>query len=270
MKYRNREDNYYDKETFWHEVAEKSSTNISPVIISKQSVGQANSYLSTYKSCRRCRYILLVTVLVSPYLLILPIVAVLLCVYMEKYSTVNLSYQLTGAQKAAFEEQVAYVKKIMPSQRVSWIKSRSKIFESRYEAGAKEILDGVPCKILYASPYPFRTNLKVLSIQSEQTSVTFFPDRIIIISNDHVADIPYEGLCYEYEDYNFVEDRGVPKDAIIIGYTWAYVNKDGSPDRRFKNNQRLPICGYGKLSITSKHGLNVCLMFSNRNLWDHS
>lgn len=52
---------------------------------------------------------------------------------------------------------------------------------------------------------------------------------------------------------------------MILSY--FVVNNDGSPDRRFKNNQRLPVCAYGSLKLKSKDGLNVILVFSNRNLW---
>lgn len=55
----------------------------------------------------------------------------------------------------------------------------------------------------------------------------------------------------------------MPKDAAILGYTWKYVNKNGSRDRRYSNNYQLPVCQYGKIIITSPQGLNVELQCSN-------
>ena len=42
----------------------------------------------------------------------------------------------------------------------------------------------------------------------------------------------------------------------MVDHTWRYVNKDGSPDRRFKHNRELPIAAYDALSLSSISGLN--------------
>ncbi|MEU1725563.1 hypothetical protein [Nonomuraea sp. NPDC005692] len=36
-----------------------------------------------------------------------------------------------------------------------------------------------------------------------------------------------------------------------------YVNVNGGPDRRFKNNARLPVLRYGRLTLRSHSGLNL-------------
>jgi hypothetical protein len=53
----------------------------------------------------------------------------------------------------------------------------------------------------------------------------------------------------------FVEDRKVPTDAQVVGSAWAKSNKDGGPDRRFKDNYQIPILLYGSLKFTSPGGL---------------
>jgi len=64
----------------------------------------------------------------------------------------------------------------------------------------------------------------------------------------------------------FIESETLPKDAQVVGQTWKYVNKSGEPDKRFKNNKKLPICLYGELELTSSSGLNMVIMFSNPNI----
>ena len=61
----------------------------------------------------------------------------------------------------------------------------------------------------------------------------------------------------------FVERNGVPKDAQVVGQTWQYVNKNGTPDQRFKNNKQIPVCLYGQVFLRSSSGLNVELQISN-------
>nr|WP_247891510.1 hypothetical protein [Azospirillum argentinense] len=61
----------------------------------------------------------------------------------------------------------------------------------------------------------------------------------------------------------FHEEDGVPHDATVVGTTWKKTNKDGSPDRRFRDNYQIPIAHYGELTIRSKTGINEAYMFSN-------
>lgn len=62
---------------------------------------------------------------------------------------------------------------------------------------------------------------------------------------------------------SFVETDPVPSDSKIIGHTWKYVNKNGSPDRRFNNNFEIPIAQYHEMNLTSKSGMNESYLFSN-------
>ncbi|MBP2302782.1 DUF4236 domain-containing protein [Azospirillum picis] len=61
----------------------------------------------------------------------------------------------------------------------------------------------------------------------------------------------------------FHEEEGVPHDATVVGTTWKKTNKDGSPDRRFRDNYQIPIAHYGELTIQSRSGINEAYMFSN-------
>ena len=48
--------------------------------------------------------------------------------------------------------------------------------------------------------------------------------------------------------------------------TWKYVNKNGGPDKRFKDNRQLPIMHYAELTLSSAHGLRFLVQFSNPRL----
>lgn len=70
-------------------------------------------------------------------------------------------------------------------------------------------------------------------------------------------------LDFEFRAQNFVEEEAVPKDAMVTGHTWAKVNKNGSPDRRFKANYQIPLCKYGYIKLSSRTGLNEAYAFSS-------
>ncbi|MBP5199966.1 MAG: hypothetical protein J6Z82_04895 [Schwartzia sp.] len=153
--------------------------------------------------------------------------------------------------------------KASKSRRIYWVKSKSKVRETRYTSGASTSVDNYDCRILPTPPFPFKTNINIASVQLEKDSVSFFPDKIVIIQDGCVAAVSYDNLKCEYEEIKFIEDKA-PSDTKILEMTWRYVNKDGSRDRRFKNNYQCPICAYGKLTLTAGKALNLVLYFSNR------
>lgn len=61
----------------------------------------------------------------------------------------------------------------------------------------------------------------------------------------------------------FVEDEAVPGDSQVVGYTWAKVNKNGSPDLRFRDNYQIPLCLYGRMIFTTPGGVEEEYQFSN-------
>ncbi|TDE35441.1 hypothetical protein E1B25_17530 [Antarcticimicrobium sediminis] len=52
--------------------------------------------------------------------------------------------------------------------------------------------------------------------------------------------------------------EAAPSDATMVGQTWKYVNKNGSPDRRFKDNRQLPICLFQEMAWSATADSKVC------------
>jgi hypothetical protein len=82
-------------------------------------------------------------------------------------------------------------------------------------------------------------------------------------ADEAFALIDIRELQIHAERRGFHETDGVPSDANIVGYTWAKTNKDGSPDRRFKDNYQIPICIYGNITFKSQTGVTEEYMVSN-------
>ncbi len=61
----------------------------------------------------------------------------------------------------------------------------------------------------------------------------------------------------------FHENEGVPSDAEVVGTTWLKTNKDGTPDRRFKDNHELPVARYAQLTLESPTGMCEQYLISN-------
>ena len=87
-----------------------------------------------------------------------------------------------------------------------------------------------------------------------------------MIQGSKIGALNYSDIVTDTHTTRFVEHEQVPKDAKIVGETWQYVNKSGGPDKRFKNNRKMPICLYGEIELKSTSGLNTIIMFSNIDL----
>ncbi len=66
-----------------------------------------------------------------------------------------------------------------------------------------------------------------------------------------------------FEPMNFLETEKIPNDSNVVGETWYKVNKDGTPDRRFKDNYKIPLVRYGELTFKSKTGVFEVFLFSS-------
>jgi hypothetical protein len=94
--------------------------------------------------------------------------------------------------------------------------------------------------------------------------IMIYPGMVIMPRSDGAfALIDLREVTLSFSPINFHEDEAVPSDAKVVGQTWAKVNKDGSPDRRFANNYAIPVCLYGGLTFTSLGGVLEEYQFSD-------
>lgn len=94
--------------------------------------------------------------------------------------------------------------------------------------------------------------------------IYFYPAfALYFVTAESFALIEYKEIQLTYRPIRFIEEETVPSDAKVVGSTWAKTNKDGSPDRRFKENYRIPVAEYGRLLIKSTSGMNEEYMLSD-------
>lgn len=94
--------------------------------------------------------------------------------------------------------------------------------------------------------------------------ILIYPGVAVIPRTDGLfALIDLRELHINSENHAFHEQDDIPNDAIVAGYTWAKTNKNGTPDRRFKDNYQIPICIYGNITFQSQTGVTEEYMVSN-------
>lgn len=77
-----------------------------------------------------------------------------------------------------------------------------------------------------------------------------------------IAVIDLRDITARFVAVDFPEPATPPADAAPRGHVWARANRDGSPDRRFRDNWQIPLFGYGSLHLTSVGGLDERWLFS--------
>jgi len=94
-----------------------------------------------------------------------------------------------------------------------------------------------------------------------------YPNFIVMFSSNHkFAIIGFEELDFFHRSVSFIETGKIPKDSKVIDRTWAKVNKNGTPDKRFKGNYQIPVVKYGEIQISTDTGVNEEYEFSNYKL----
>ena len=136
----------------------------------------------------------------------------------------------------------------------------------KYHAGASRLVKVTPIKIKYGAPSFIKTNVMVPYFPVGKQVLYFFPDRVFICEKSRVAAIGYDTLTINSYDQEFIEADNRPVDGTVIGKTWTYLNKNGTPDKRFKDNRQIPIYMYSKIKFTSQTGLNEEIQASKQNI----
>lgn len=77
-------------------------------------------------------------------------------------------------------------------------------------------------------------------------------------------------LSFNFRQQRFIEPKiSIPSDSKIIDSVWKRVNKDGSPDLRFKGNYQTPVVRYGLFEFSNFNGLDTVYHISNYEIAEH-
>lgn len=187
----------------------------------------------------------------------------LLNLYIRIFGVINLDYTIAADQQETIDSRMKPLFQVVNSNRLWRIIQSRKVIDKKYAAGASSSVTRIACQASTKPPFPFRSNIPVISFKSKRENLVFLPDKLFVIQGTKIGALNYCDISMSAQVTKFVESDRVPQDAQIIGQTWKYVNKSGKPDKRFKDNRELPICLYGEIELKSSFGLNTVIMFSH-------
>jgi hypothetical protein len=196
-------------------------------------------------------------------------VEALVAVNTESYITLRFEYESKNVRDTYSDFTSAF----------ATLKSASKIWDVvmtqiniETKAAAGTTIDRNEVKVDFKGIDVIQTTDKVLHVENfNGGDFYFYPNFIVYFkNNDEIALIDYSDLYILFEKQRFLEEsKDIPTDTMTIGETWYRVNKDGSPDKRFASNYKIPIVQYGSLHFKTASGVNEMYYISNAEKAEH-
>ncbi len=183
----------------------------------------------------------------------------------------EITYEMDDKVKEIHEQFLKYFIDGSKSNRIWQIIHNQGTDDWKRNAGANSLVNRIDLSGKFGEKKPapfFKTNIQIPNINLKDADFYFFPERLVVKKNGQFAAIFYKNLQIQSHASNFIEEESLPTDAHVVGETWKFLNKNGTPDRRFNNNRRLPICYYSYYTFTSGTGVYETLCTSRQGAFD--
>jgi len=188
------------------------------------------------------------------------------CDAWKESSAVAMDFEINEDALEYGESVAEAFAELMTCDKIWDCESESRVNRKKERSAASSALGRTPVEFDFRETSWTRTKAKPLHLQNANgPDLYIFPGFILADGDGEFALLAIPEVNLRLRFSRFVEEEDVPDDAEVIDNTWAKVNRDGSPDRRFKENYEIPVVHYGVLEFSSDTGLNEAFMFSDKN-----
>lgn len=189
-------------------------------------------------------------------------------ILLPRFFRAEVNYELDTEAANEWEKFAEFFSTLKTSKKLWVIETSQSVMNTKTNAGAGRNLTRSQLTLKKTKAnriigFGVFSNSPCFKLKGKQCTILFLPCDIIIKKGKHIVACSYENLEIRTGTTNFIETDPVPKDATIIRYTWQFVNKDGSADRRYSNNRKLPVCQYGRIMLQAGDQIGVEIHVSN-------
>lgn len=199
--------------------------------------------------------------ILNPLFLLISIAGIALLFYNKANEKIAIDYDMTDEAKEELDTTNSLLAGIMESDAV-WLVKEIEEFDEDSEASMR-IIDRSPINFYEGTDGSIETNATSYTLESSSMKLIFLPDSLFIKEGNKMTALSFSEINMDLSKAVFLEDEKVPKDATILGKTYEHTNKDGSPDKRYKENRQLNLVEYGVLSLEKSPGLEILIVFSD-------
>jgi hypothetical protein len=176
--------------------------------------------------------------------------------------SVVLLYDLEPEVEKAYEKLVDSIEAVSDSARLWHVPQVAAVAQTKYHGGAKTTVQRDVVTPRRRSLPAIKANIDFPVLPAGSQLLAFTPERLLVFEGNGVGAVPYKDVKAEVSETRFLEDRDVPTDAKVVDRTWRYVDKEGGPDDRFRDNPEIPVVLYEQVHLTSPSGLNELFQVS--------
>lgn len=237
--------------------------------LSKINPGSMEDVIKASKQANTSKIIAIVLILagiglaiINPLFLILSLVGLALIIYSKANEKIVIDYDMTDEAKEELDQTNSFLEGIMESDAV-WLVHEIEDFDRDNEEAKMRIVDRSPISFYEGTGGEIETNAPTYTLEAGSTKLIFLPDSIVIKEGSKLTALGFDEIDINLSKASFLEDGNIPKDATLLGKTYEHTNKDGSPDKRFKENKKLDLVEYGMLSLEKHPGLETLIVFSD-------
>jgi hypothetical protein len=176
---------------------------------------------------------------------------------------IDMSIEKTIHEK--FAALISSYKSLLTCDKVWDVTSSRPVDQAATRSAASVAISRRPVKFGFKNIDIIRSQYDALHFENANGGdIYIYPAFVAIVDSQKKFGLLDIGeMDFAFRSQNFVEEETVPPDAMVTGYTWAKVNKNGTPDRRFRTNYQIPLCKYGYITLSSRTGLNEAYAFSS-------
>lgn len=180
-------------------------------------------------------------------------------------SMLNAQFEMSDAVAKAFDVMCAAFRDCTRSQRIWDNVAHRQTNRVAERTTATRVVDLKPVKFELGKCPVIVAPMSVPRLENANGGDLYLYPGFLVYhaGSSNYALVEFEALDLEVVLTKFHEEGPVPTDAQQVGTTWAKANKDGSPDKRFKDNYAIPVMQYARLTVRSSSGLNEEYMLSN-------
>jgi hypothetical protein len=212
-------------------------------------------------------FMIVLALAASPYVLVAGVPAIGVAVWRDRVRrSVVAFYEVDGPQHGHYQRLVDHFQTVCESRMAWHTVAQGRVvtpYQRKVNAGASSLIRREALTRSYGGPPHMASNIAIPTMQSSSRSIFLLPDRVLVKDGTVYAELGYSELSVADDLQRFIEDGRVPSDGTVVGTTWKFVNKNGGPDRRFKDNRQLPVMHYSRVRLASPAGMNTLLSFSD-------
>ena len=219
----------------------KSVKNAEYILKQIQTILTLNEISSVLSFC--------IILLANPVFLTIGIISILLKLYIQLFVHIDFEYFFDDSSSDVPIKRLEAWKSLKECKNIWYVTHAGRTKSAKNSGGATGTYNRESTIIHTKLPFYLKSNILSYAYKKNK-----------------VGAIKYSEIKYDIYATGEICKSAPAKDSKFVKNVWLYTNKDGSPDKRHKDNVQLPVYEMGRIDLSSPSGLDVRIIVSNTDI----